>query len=180
MIRVNEGRLWGRKFIDPIISGTRILAKILRQFRRQEQGTGYRHDSSRFQDSGKIHLRVSRASIKVAGTINSLHGVLNNIRSTHGNIFLDPMPSDISFFSSFPLLAAGFFVQSLISILSKMIGSDRKRKRKKKRERKKRGWNTRTGKDWERDRGWVRESVVAAINKSRERPVTLSASYNSK
>lgn len=49
-----------------------------------------------------------------------------------------------------------------------------------KKEKKKRGWNTRTGKDWERGRGWVRESVVAAINKSRERPVTLSASYNSK
>lgn len=40
--------------------------------------------------------------------------------------------------------------------------------------------HTWTEKDWERDREVGLESVVAAINKSRERPVTLSASYNSK
>lgn len=143
MIRVNEGRLWGRKFIDPIISGTRILAKILRQFRRQEQGTGYRHDSSRFQDSGKIHLRVSRASIKVAGTINSLHGVLNNIRSTHGNIFLDPMPSDISFFFFLPPPRSWIF-RPVVNFDFKQ--NDRKRpkeKTKKKREREKSADETR-------------------------------------
>ena len=136
MIRVNEGRLWGRKFIDPIISGTRILAKILRQFRRQEQGTGYRHDSSRFQDSGKIHLRVSRASIKVAGTINSLHGVLKNIRSTHGNIFLDPMPSDISFFFFLPPPRSWIF-RPVINFDFKQNDRKRPKEKTKKKEREK-------------------------------------------
>lgn len=50
---------------------------------------------------------------------------------------------------------AEFFAQSLNSILSKMIGSNRnyKKRKKKKTERKKM-----TEKDWERDRGWVRVS----------------------
>lgn len=55
-----------------------------------------------------------------------------------------------------------------------MIGSNRNYKKRKKRKEKK--WQRKIGKETEVGL----ESVVAAINKSRERPVTLSPSYNSK
>lgn len=71
---------------------------------------------------------------------------------------------------------AEFFAQSLNSILSKMIGSNRNYKKRKKKKRKEKKWQRKIGKETEVGL----ESVVAAINKSRERPVTLSPSYNSK
>lgn len=55
-----------------------------------------------------------------------------------------------------------------------MIGSNRNYKKRKKRKEIK--WQRKIGKETEVGL----ESVVAAINKSRERPVTLSPSYNSK
>lgn len=76
--------------------------------------------------------------------------------------------------SSIVRTEAECFVQSLNSILSKMIGSNRNYKKRKKRKEKK--WQRKIGKETEVGL----ESVVAAINKSRERPVTLSPSYNSK
>lgn len=87
------------------------------------------------------------------------------------------MPSDISFFFFLPPPRSWIF-RPVVNFDFKQNDRKRPKEKTKKKEREKKARMKHA--DGERDRGWVRESVVAAINKSRERPVTLSASYNSK